>query len=349
MKVDSQIALQKFCLKHQLFPFGTSRSVEPLAITKIDTLVDASFYERKPTVTIFIIAYNHEKYIAHAIESILEQNFNEPYEILISDDASTDKTLDVCRMYQQKYPDKIAVITAHKNTAAQLSGWVRNMGRGTYYAFLEGDDYWCSPTRLARQIDLMKSSHADVCFGRTDRVLHDGTSTGERMGTPLVYTASIGANPRHLPHLSSWLFSSTFYHNIKQIFGPLAICTDSQIVPIVCAIGKVVVLPEVVSCYRLTGAGIWTSLSISDASWFAFKQWILNWAFIPKCYRTKQLWHSVQHAFFSVLKYSQKSKEEQNRIEILKKCWKHTCPWWNIVSKVTFYHKMRKYMNRHLE
>ena len=64
----------------------------------------------KVMVSISCITYNHEKYISDAIESFLMQKTNFDFEILIHDDASTDRTAEIIREYEKKYPDKIRPI-----------------------------------------------------------------------------------------------------------------------------------------------------------------------------------------------------------------------------------------------
>ena len=66
-------------------------------------------------VSINCITYNHEKYIAQAIEGFLSQRTNFEVEILIHDDASTDRTADIIREYVQKYPEKFNVIYQTEN------------------------------------------------------------------------------------------------------------------------------------------------------------------------------------------------------------------------------------------
>ena len=58
-------------------------------------------------VTVACLAYNHEDYIARALESMLCQQTDFPYEILVHDDASTDRTAEILRDYETRYPGKI--------------------------------------------------------------------------------------------------------------------------------------------------------------------------------------------------------------------------------------------------
>ena len=94
--------------------------------------------------SICCITYNHENYIADAIESFLMQKTNFNYEIIIYDDASTDKTADIIREYETKYPGLIKPIYQTEN---QYSKGVKTINfslqraEGKYIAVCEGDDY----------------------------------------------------------------------------------------------------------------------------------------------------------------------------------------------------------------
>lgn len=61
-------------------------------------------------VSVVMIAYNHERYIRKALESVVNQKTNFKFEIIIHDDASPDKTADIIREYEKKYPEKIIAI-----------------------------------------------------------------------------------------------------------------------------------------------------------------------------------------------------------------------------------------------
>jgi acetyltransferase-like isoleucine patch superfamily enzyme len=69
----------------------------------------------KPIVSVLMITYNHEKYIAQAIDSVLMQKSNFDYEIVIGEDCSTDRTRGIILEYKAKYTDKIKLLLKEKN------------------------------------------------------------------------------------------------------------------------------------------------------------------------------------------------------------------------------------------
>ena len=131
-----------------------------------------------PKVSVCMITYNHENFIAQAIESVLMQKINFPYEIIIGDDFSNDGTRDILIEYQKNYPNIIKLILhTHRNPGAPgMINWVSTYysAQGEYIAELEGDDYWNDPDKLQKQIDFL-DSHPDYscCFHWADW-LEDG-------------------------------------------------------------------------------------------------------------------------------------------------------------------------------
>lgn len=123
-------------------------------------------------VSINCITYNHEKYIADAIESFLMQKTNFKFEILIHDDASTDKTSDIVRNYAREYPNIIKPIIEKENQYSKGVGvFCLNLrrARGKYIAICEGDDYWTDPYKLQKQVNYMKNNpECSMCFHATE-------------------------------------------------------------------------------------------------------------------------------------------------------------------------------------
>lgn len=121
--------------------------------------------ERRPTVSVCCITYNHERFLAQAIESVLMQETDFDVELIIGEDCSTDTTRTIAQAYEQRYPSRIQVLTPDTNL-----GIMRNLMatfaacHGEYIAFLEGDDYWTDTTKLQRQVDALKANgHCALC------------------------------------------------------------------------------------------------------------------------------------------------------------------------------------------
>lgn len=109
-----------------------------------------------PKVSVSMITYNHEKFVAQAIESVLMQQTEYPFDLVISDDCSKDLTPEIVRAYQERYPDIIRVLPREHNI-----GMVPNFTdtilacTGEYIALLEGDDYWTSPHKVQMQVNFL--------------------------------------------------------------------------------------------------------------------------------------------------------------------------------------------------
>ena len=111
-------------------------------------------------VSIFCIAFNHEKYIRQCLDGFLMQK-EVTFEIIIHDDASTDKTADIIREYAEKYPDIFKPVYQTKNHkyAPHINYGTEYMVpliTGKYVAMCEGDDYWIHPLKLQSQVDFME-------------------------------------------------------------------------------------------------------------------------------------------------------------------------------------------------
>ena len=126
--------------------------------------------KQKPLVTVSCITYNHEKYIARALDSFLMQKTDFPFEIVIHDDASTDRTPEIIREYAEKYPEIIRPMYQKEN---QYSKGISNISgafnfpraEGKYIAMCEGDDYWIDDSKLQRQADYMEAHpECTMCF-----------------------------------------------------------------------------------------------------------------------------------------------------------------------------------------
>jgi Glycosyltransferases involved in cell wall biogenesis len=132
-------------------------------------------------VSICCITYNHEKYIADAIESFLMQRTDFPYEIILHDDASTDSTADIIRRYESKYPNRIKGIYQEENQYSQkiniFKEYLFPRANGKYIALCEGDDYWIDRNKLQLQVNYMQCNpYCSLCFHAAKVVSKDQKS-----------------------------------------------------------------------------------------------------------------------------------------------------------------------------
>ena len=124
---------------------------------------------QSPLVSVRCITYNHENYIAQALDGFLMQRTRFPFEVIVHDDASTDKTADIIREYEKKYPHIIKPIYQTENQYSKRDGSIgRIMNvacKGKYIAFCEGDDYWIDENKLQMQVDFLeKNPEYGMCY-----------------------------------------------------------------------------------------------------------------------------------------------------------------------------------------
>lgn len=126
----------------------------------------------KPLVSIFVMVYNHEKYINQAIDSILMQKSNFDFEIVVGEDYSTDNSREILIEYQNKFPGKFKLLLHNRNIGAHQNQLeVLNNCKGKYVAICEGDDYWTDPLKLQRQVDFLSANQEfGICFHKTEEI-----------------------------------------------------------------------------------------------------------------------------------------------------------------------------------
>lgn len=117
-------------------------------------------------VSIIMPSYNSEKYISESIDSIIKQSYSN-WELLITDDASTDKTLEIIKGYS-KIDQRIKIYKLTQNNGA---GNARNnsisQAKGRFIAFCDSDDIWYS-SKLSRQVEFLKNNNLSFTYSSYD-------------------------------------------------------------------------------------------------------------------------------------------------------------------------------------
>ncbi len=115
-----------------------------------------------PLVSVSCKTYMHENFIRDAIEGFVMQKTTFRVEVLIHDDASTDKTADIVREYEKKHPQLIKTTYQIENQYKKKPKTDKHVKphprRGKYVALCEGDDYWTDPLKLQKQVEFLEGN-----------------------------------------------------------------------------------------------------------------------------------------------------------------------------------------------
>ena len=222
-------------------------------------------------VSVHCLTYNHEKYIADAIDSFLMQKTNFKFEILIHDDASTDRTADIIREYEKRYPDLIKPIYQTENQYSKdMSVNQINMKRATgkYIAICEGDDYWIDPYKLQKQVDYMeKHPECSLC-------VHGGYVVSALKKKFISYNRSNKGNATYETkeiiesHGDFFLTNSMLFPKEYGLDRPDFLVNapvgDYPLVINLSLFGTVYYIDELMSAYRVGDSNSWTSKTFSN-------------------------------------------------------------------------------------
>lgn len=216
-------------------------------------------------VSVTMLTYNHEKYIRQALDSILMQEVNFDYEIIVSDDASTDKTQEIIREYQEKNPGKIKAVLRDKNVGATRNSYgVKMMVKSKYIAVLDGDDFWISKDKLQKQVDLLESNPDIIgCACKFLKVDEDGLPIKSRYPSNRYcdkrFTMSDFIKGRMNPLFnSSSRVYRNIYHNSDRDFTVFykahSLIGDGTTMSILLDLGDFYVYSEQMAAYRMRRA-----------------------------------------------------------------------------------------------
>lgn len=134
-------------------------------------------HENDTAVSICISAYNHEEFIEETLTGVLEQVCNFNFEVILSNDLSTDRTHEVIKKYIENHlqGNKIVYFNQEKNLG--INGnliFTLEQAKGTYIALLEGDDYWTDKYKLQKQFDFLESNFDyTICTGGYESITPD--------------------------------------------------------------------------------------------------------------------------------------------------------------------------------
>ena len=149
---------------------------------------DPAALVRDPVASVHMITYKHEAFLAEAIEGVLRQKTEYPYELVIGEDCSKDNTRRIALDYQHRHPQIIRVIYSDSNVGMLCNSYrTFEACRGKYVALCEGDDYWQHPEKLQKQMLVLEHSkecvlvHSDFDVRSGSRVVKSANRRAGRL------------------------------------------------------------------------------------------------------------------------------------------------------------------------
>jgi len=196
-----------------------------------------------------MLTRNHEQYLQQAVESVLAQEVDFEIELLIGEDFSTDRTLDLACQLQARFRRIIRLIHADRNVGI-TPNFLRLAcrARGEFVAFLEGDDYWIDPEKLLKQVNLMRShSQYAWCGGRTQNRMIWLPSQPAYILEDILR--------RYVIHTSTVMFRRSLLFPYPQF--PEIACWDSMLLAHLTNQGLCGFIDSEMSYYRRHDGGVW--------------------------------------------------------------------------------------------
>lgn len=221
-------------------------------------------------VSIAMVTYRHERFLAEAIESVLNQRTTFDFELVIGDDCSPDRTAEIAREYAAKYPDRVRLYEQPRNL-----GLTHNLSRtidacrGQYVAWLEGDDFWTSPEKLQRQADYLDANpDCAWCFTRAIVVDENGQEIDAPPAVRTVkpkYTLADYLSRIFQPRACTVMFRHRLFERFPDWFYGMP-TGDMPLHVLNAQTGDIGFVDEVMAAYRIHPGGVW-SQGVSPGEW----------------------------------------------------------------------------------
>lgn len=223
-------------------------------------------------VNVILITYKQEEYIRETLDGLIKQELEYPIEVIVADDCSPDKTLDIIKEYADNAPSNF---TFHFLKGEQNLGYVKNYKRafeacdGKYIAILEGDDYWTEPFHIKKHVDFLES-HLDytVSFNRHIRFFQDGDRTeifdwnDNSIDFETITTPKLALGNR-IGNLSCGVFRTSLVKKLKPEAFDIDFA-DWFLGMFLGQFGPLAYQKEVTSLYRIHNNGQWSRMTEAE-------------------------------------------------------------------------------------
>jgi glycosyltransferase involved in cell wall biosynthesis len=228
---------------------------------------------RSSRLTVLLTTYNHERFVEQALQSVVDQTTTFQFEVVVLEDCSTDNTRAIVQAFAADHRDVVRLALAESNENSNRLFAEQWAACGSeYVAMLDGDDYWTSPDKLQRQVELLDSA-PDLAFCFHDvRIVSDGDEASAEAEdrlfvnmNPSAITAETlwsrcfvpGSSPvlrrALIPELPAWWVSGSDAGGAPH--------GDWALMLLFAQHGGIGYIDEPLGVYRIHGGGVWSSRS----------------------------------------------------------------------------------------
>lgn len=228
----------------------------------------AEIHSTSPVLSIIMPVYNEAEYLPLALESVLMQQTDFPFEVLVVDDCSTDDTAEVVRHYRSRAPHIFRYLRNPQNLGNAYAFWHGlSEAKGDFFHVLDGDDFFLLPDKLQRQVDFLREhpSYSAVATNSL-RFFPDGRfhTEAEAGGGDRDYSYHQVLRCDFYLHTSAYMYRNVFKDAVPDFLQEEWARGDSIRTILVAKHGPVRYLDCIASVYRFHNAGIWSSMDEAE-------------------------------------------------------------------------------------
>jgi len=217
-----------------------------------------------PAVSVLVVTYNHARFVRQALDSVVAQRLPQPFEVLVSEDCSTDGTREIVQGYAKRHPHLVRLLLSERNLHSNevVARGVR-AARGRYVAVLDGDDYWTSEDKLGAQVAFLDvRPDVTICFHNVQVVDEHSQTTGRLWNAPGQPEVS-GLHELlrgNFIATSSVVYRRAAVSEIPAWYGGFFPVTDWPLHVLYAREGRIGYLDRTLGAYRLHGGGLFSTL-----------------------------------------------------------------------------------------
>jgi glycosyltransferase involved in cell wall biosynthesis len=246
-----------------------------------------------------MLTYNHAPFVREAIESVLMQKTDFPFEVVVGEDCSTDQTRDVLREYTDH---RVRLLPADSNL-----GMVKNLARtldecrGEFVAIIEGDDFWTDDCKLQKQVTyLQENDDVAICHHSVSLKYEvSGFSQDEIFSDPIIEHLDFDKLLEQNRIAScSVVFRRKHFQKLPHWFAGLNLC-DWPMFVVLSLAGRVGFLPGKMATYRVHSGGVWSTSTYLKKARSAVDMYCRFKKHLPKSHLSKTKRH-LSRVYFEI-------------------------------------------------